>query len=82
MPSKNVSYAVYILQVAEALKLVIERSHVVAEGAGAAAVAAAMTGEAGHGKVVCVVSGGNIDSHKIVQVLQGKIPEPGSAESN
>lgn len=65
-------------QVAEALKLMIERSHVVAEGAGAAALAAAMTGEAGEGKVVCVVSGGNIDTHKIVQALQGEIPEPGA----
>ena len=62
---------------AEALKLMIERSHVVAEGAGAVALAAALTGEAGEGKVVCVVSGGNIDTHKIVKLLQGEIPGPG-----
>ncbi|KAK7111171.1 L-threonine ammonia-lyase-like isoform X1 [Littorina saxatilis] len=73
------SIVVTLKQVAEALKLMVERSHVVAEGAGAAALAAAaMTGEAGGGKVVCVISGGNIDTNKLVQVLQGDIPESGS----
>ena len=57
----------------------IERSHVVAEGAGAAALAAALTGDAGEGKVVCVISGGNIDTAKILQVLQGRVPQPGAA---
>ncbi|XP_076459855.1 L-threonine ammonia-lyase-like [Babylonia areolata] len=70
------SIVVSLKQVAEALKLMIERSHVVAEGAGAAALAAALTGEAGDGKIVCVISGGNIDSQNIIQILQGRIPEP------
>ena len=38
-----------------------ERAHVVAEGAAGCAIAAAMGGRAGQGKVVAVVSGGNID---------------------
>jgi threonine dehydratase len=37
-------------------------------------VAAALTGKAGRGKVVCIVSGGNIDTNKLVKILQGQIP--------
>ena len=43
------------------MKLVAERAHVIAEGAAGCAVAAALSGRAGTGKVVAVVSGGNID---------------------
>ncbi len=43
------------------LRLLAERARVIAEGAGACGVAAALAGRAGRGKVVCVVSGGNID---------------------
>jgi threonine dehydratase len=45
----------------DALRLVAERTHVIAEGAGACAVAAALSGRCGRGKIVAVVSGGNID---------------------
>jgi threonine dehydratase len=58
-------------EVVEALRLLVERSHVVAEGAGATSVACALSGKAGNGKVVCVVSGGNIDSAKLIEVLKG-----------
>jgi len=51
-----------------------ERNHVIAEGAGATSVAAALSGKAGSGKVVCVVSGGNIDSDKLAKIFQGQIP--------
>ncbi|MGH2724156.1 MAG: threonine ammonia-lyase [Actinomycetota bacterium] len=61
-------------EIAEALRLLVERSRVVAEGAGAASVAAALSGQAGTGKVVCVVSGGNIDAPKLVKILEGRIP--------
>lgn len=54
------SIVVPLADVAAAMKLVAERVHVVAEGACACAVAAALTGRAG-GKVVAIVSGGNID---------------------
>jgi threonine dehydratase len=46
----------------------------VAEGAGAASVAAALSGEAGHGRIVCVVSGGNIDPLKLAAILRGETP--------
>jgi threonine dehydratase len=52
-----------------AMKLVAERNHVIAEGAAACAVAAALTGKCGSGKVVAVVSGGNIDLAKFAELV-------------
>jgi threonine dehydratase len=68
------SLVVTLAEVAAALRHLLERHRVLAEGAGAAALAAALTGKAGHGKVVCVLSGGNIDSTKLVKLLQGTLP--------
>jgi threonine dehydratase len=48
-------------EIAVAVRLLAERNRVIAEGAGAAALAAAMAGRAGGGRVVCIVSGGNIE---------------------
>jgi len=48
-----------------------ERARVIAEGAGALAAAAALSGRAGPGKVVCIVSGGNINLGKLADILQG-----------
>jgi len=45
----------------QAMKIVAERNHIIAEGAAACALAAGLSGKCGSGKVVCVVSGGNID---------------------
>ena len=50
-----------LVEVRRAMKIVAERNHVIAEGAAACAVAAGLSGKCGSGKVVCVVSGGNID---------------------
>src|SRR6185369_5364805 len=55
-------------EVAGAVKLLAERNRIVAEGAGACSVACALSGKAGKGKVVCIVSGGNIDSTKLVKI--------------
>ena len=60
--------------VAAAVRLLAARSRIVAEGAGGASVAAALSGKAGTGKVVCVVSGGNIDSTKLAAILAGEVP--------
>jgi threonine dehydratase len=60
--------------IATAVKLLVERNRIVAEGAGAASVAAAITGKAGSGKIVCIVSGGNIDSSKLGKILAGEVP--------
>jgi threonine dehydratase len=55
--------------VANALRLMITHNHVVAEGAGACPVACALSGKAGGGKIVCIVSGGNIDLSKLSHLL-------------
>jgi len=65
---------VTVAQVAAAVKLLAERCRVVAEGAGAAAVAAAMSGALDGKRVVCIVSGGNIDIDKLATILRGDIP--------
>ena len=55
--------------IADALRLLAERNRVIAEGAGATPVACALSGQAGTGKIVCVVSGGNIDFEKLCGIL-------------
>jgi len=56
-------------EIAAAMRYAAERVHVVAEGAGATAIAAAMSGKAGSGKVVAVVSGGNIDLSRFSELI-------------
>jgi threonine dehydratase len=63
-----------LAEIASAIRTLAERNHVLAEGAGAAPVAAALAGKAGNGKVVCVVSGGNIDLHKLAVIFEGGLP--------
>jgi threonine dehydratase len=63
------SVIVSIEDIRKAVKLVAERNHVIAEGAGACAVAAALSGKCGTGKVVAVVSGGNIDLSKFNELV-------------
>jgi threonine dehydratase len=52
-----------------ALRLMAEKARVIAEGAGALALAAALTGKAGQGPIVAVVSGGNIDLEKFSELV-------------
>jgi threonine dehydratase len=61
-------------QIADAIRLLAGRHHVIAEAAGAASVAAAMDGQAGKGNIVCIVSGGNIDAAKLGPILNGQNP--------
>ena len=69
--SLDASLLVSLDEVRSAIRLLAERQRVIAEGAGAASVAAALAGRAGPGKVVCVVSGGNIDSAVLAEILAG-----------
>jgi threonine dehydratase len=63
-------------QIADAIRILSARARVVAEGAGAASVAAALSlaGTEGFRRVACVVSGGNIDAAKLAVILGGGIP--------
>jgi threonine dehydratase len=56
-------------QTREAMRLIAEKSRAIAEGAGALALAAALTGEAGEGPIVCIVSGGNIDLARFCELV-------------
>jgi threonine dehydratase len=61
-------------EITAAIRLLAARHHVIAEGAGAAALAAALSGRAGGGDIVCVISGGNIDPDKLAMILEGREP--------
>jgi threonine dehydratase len=61
-------------EIADAIRLLAAKHHVIAEGAGAASVAAALSGRAGTGDIVCIISGGNIDASKLGPILAGQDP--------
>ncbi len=61
-------------ETAAAVKLLADRARVVAEGAGALALASALAGRAGGGRVVAIVSGGNIDDDRLRTILAGETP--------
>jgi threonine dehydratase len=61
-------------RIVKAIRTLVERNRIVAEGAGAAPVAVALTGDAGSGKIACVVSGGNLDSARLAAILRGETP--------
>jgi len=66
--------AVPLEQVAETVRLLATRARVVAEGAGALAVAAALADRGARGRVVAIVSGGNIDAARLATILAGDVP--------
>ena len=67
---------VHAREITAAIRLLCERHRIIIEGAGAAPVAAALAGRGGRGKVVCVVSGGNLDTRYLVDILDGNPPQP------
>jgi threonine dehydratase len=80
-PLLSGAFSVPIAEAAAAVRLLAERAHVVAEGAGALALAAALahgadlpTHGTGPARVVCIVSGGNIDATRMAAILEGDVP--------
>jgi threonine dehydratase len=65
---------VSLAQVAQTMKLLAENNRIVAEGAGAISVAAALAAQYSHSKVCAVISGGNIDSDLLSAILRGQLP--------
>jgi threonine dehydratase len=63
------SLVITLTEAANAMKVVAERNRIIVEGAAACAVAACLSGRAGSGKVVAIVSGGNIDLDKFAQLV-------------
>src|SRR6476469_3610408 len=68
-PVTDGAITVTLDQTRDAMRLIAEKSRTIAEGAGALSLAAALTGQAGEGPVVCVVSGGNIDLGKFAELV-------------
>ena len=64
------SIVVTLDEVARAIRVVAERAHVIAEGAAGCAVAAALSGHAGRGKIAAIVSGGNIDLSRFFEIIK------------
>jgi threonine dehydratase len=70
-PVTDGTITVTLDQTRDAMRRIAEKSRTIAEGAGALSVAAALTGQAGDGPIVCVVSGGNIDLTKFAELVSG-----------
>ena len=68
------AFAVSLDEAAAAVRVLAERSRVIPEGAGALAVAAALSGRVPGRRIVCIVSGGNIDLSVLARILQGETP--------
>jgi len=64
------SIVVTLEQTRQAMRLMAEKSRVIAEGAGALSLAAALTGKAGRGPIVAIVSGGNVDLKQYCEILE------------
>ena len=68
-PVVDGSIVVTLDETRQAMRLIAEKARAIAEGAGALSLAAALTGKAGEGPIVCIVSGGNIDLAKFCELV-------------
>jgi threonine dehydratase len=68
-PVTDGAITVSLDQTREAMRLIAEKSRTIAEGAGALSLAAALSGEALEGPIVCIVSGGNVDLEKFAELV-------------
>ncbi len=68
-PVVDGSLVVSLEETKRAMRLMAEKARIISEGAGAMPLAAALTGKAGNGPIVCIVSGGNIDLKKFCELI-------------
>ena len=68
-PLVDGSIVVSLEEIRQAMRLMAEKARVIVEGAGALPLAAALTGKAGQGPIVAIVSGGNIDLNKFAELI-------------
>lgn len=73
-PLLDGSLCVSLPSVAAAIRMLVDRHHIVAEGAGAAPVAAALANKDLPGPVVCIISGGHLDPKHLTTILNGEVP--------
>ena len=69
------SFPISLEAAATAVRVLLQRGHIVGEGAAGLPVAAAVAGAAGSGRIVCIVSGGNIDAPRLSEILAGRVPD-------
>ena len=74
-PLVDDAHAISLADAADAVRVLAEKGRIVAEGAAGLAVATALSGKAGGGRVVCVVCGGNIDPARLGAILDGRVPD-------
>ena len=74
-PLVSDAFAIPLVEAADAVRVLAERARIVAEGAAGLAVAAALAGHAGSGRVICIVCGGNIDPARLAAILDGRVPD-------
>ena len=68
-PVVDGSLVVSLEETRKAMRLMAEKARIISEGAGAMPLAAALTGKAGNGPIVCIVSGGNVDLKKFCELI-------------
>ena len=73
-PLVDATITVTLDQTRDAMRLIAEKTRTISEGAGALALAAALTGRAGEGPIVCIVSGGNIDLENFSELVGANGP--------
>jgi threonine dehydratase len=69
------SFAISLEDAAAAVRLLLERGRIVAEGAAGLTVAAALAGRVDAGRIVCIISGGNIDAARLAAILDNRVPD-------
>jgi len=73
-PLVSGAFSISLEEAAAGVRMLLEWGRVVGEGAAGLTVAAAMAGLAGEGRIVCIVSGGNIDPARLAAILDGRVP--------
>ena len=68
-PLVDGSIVVNLVEIRQAMRIMAEKARIIVEGAGALPLAAALTGKAGQGPIVAIVSGGNIDLKKFAELI-------------
>ena len=68
-PIVDGSLVVSLEETRRAMRMMAEKARIISEGAGALPLAAALTGKAGKGPIICIVSGGNLDLKKFCELI-------------
>jgi threonine dehydratase len=73
-PLVSDAFSITLADAARGVRTLVERGRVVGEGAAGLPIAAALAGRVEGERLVCIVSGGNIDAHRLAEILEGRVP--------